>query len=123
MPAWLRRALNLKSLPIVRGTGPAVSYELPRASFSRVVRLALLSFERCFVIQPYAAKELCSSVCRNAADLVCSCSCLGVNHGVGGYRWYALGEVAGTAWRGRTVSIAELQRLWLPGSGPVQGPV
>jgi hypothetical protein len=87
-------------------------WETPQNWFSPLLRKALQSFGKVFVIQEYRPQEKCAPACWNAEGFDCVCSCLGKNHGSGQPlgRWFIVSDTCAIHSGGKELSCRLLER-------------
>ncbi len=67
---------------------------LPVSRFSDIIDQVLRKYKKVYVIQQFSEKNKCARNCWNAEGHDCSCSCMGVNHGMGkpSGKWYEIND-------------------------------
>lgn len=84
----------------------------PKSWLKFLVDECLQRYGELYLIQPYREKEKCAPACWNAQGYDCSCSCAGMNHGIGSPegRWFIVSDACAVQWHGKQLSCRLLTR-------------
>jgi hypothetical protein len=77
---WIKSALGLKTRP--QWNKAERHWEISRTHFPILLKHLLIDFGPVDLYEDHSEFEICNASCQNATGIICTCRCMGLNHGI-----------------------------------------